>query len=176
MPKKDSLASLIADIGKMSTQQSMNRTLDYQIDGIIVSVLKEMGIKTIVDTGQARSIFVELANRFGRDISEILDVEYYEYWGNEDRNIYEGEQSNILISEGKGRFVSIDIKDDGLVAQEEYSGGYPKYPSEVHPRSESYESQHLTKTVEMAMSGNLVEFEMQLDLAIEKIIRILEGV
>ena len=52
MAKKNDLDFLIDDIRLMSTQQAMNDTLEYQIDGIIVSVLERMGMETIVDTGQ----------------------------------------------------------------------------------------------------------------------------
>ena len=177
MAKKNDLDFLIDDIRLMSTQQAMNDTLEYQIDGIIVSVLERMGMETIVDTGQARSMFVEIAKLFDRDIGYILDTDYSEYWGN-DRGIFDGFDSNVDIMDTYGRYVDIDIYDDGLYSQE-MSGIDPEvkgqYPSSFPDRANNYQPNHLTMIADMANDGNLSEFEAEIEKAINKIIIILNG-
>lgn len=169
---------LIADLELFSTQEKMNDMLEYQIDGIIVSVLEEMGMDTIVDTGQARSIFVEIAMLFDRDISHILDTEYYEFWDMEERGIYDAFDSEVNTSDRTGRWVDIEIQDDGLYSQEYYGVDNTikgTYPSKIHPRTESYAPRHLTTIIDMVDDGTLASFESAINKAIDKIANILGG-
>ena len=178
---KDDLDDLIDDIGLLADQQSMNDILDYQIDGIICSVLEEMGYHNIGDTGQGRSIFVELAQHFGRDISHILDMgqEYLDYWGNiesDGRDMFKGAPSDITTDYSRGKNVRITINDDAIYNQEMGVDNYPSpHPEKVGRDNSEFLPHHITIATELAETGNLPDLERQIDLAIERIIRIIEG-
>lgn len=54
----DDLTKLINRIYEVSHQNRMNVVLKEEIDQLIASALEEIGIRQIMDTGQARSIFL----------------------------------------------------------------------------------------------------------------------
>ena len=180
MPSKnkdlEELDDLINDVDSLCTQEGMNRLLSEEMDSMIASVLREMGSETIMDTGQARSIFVDIArDYFGVEISDIY-TDVTNIWGNlkHGRDVYNFKPYTIGKFKKNGLAVDINIEDDGVYGQEVGIDGY-EHPSPSRPDYEDYESGHLTYVAELANSGNLPEFEFFVNAIINKIIDRLEG-
>ena len=173
---KDDLDDLIEDLDVFTNQNKLNVFLKDEIDGLIASALEEIGIRQIMDTGQARSIFVDIARDYlGIDFSYIYS-EPTDRWGNLDRgrDVYNFEPYNVLLDNSNGRFMDFEIYDYGVLGQEEGIKG-KQYPSQIKPYSENYEAGHLTTVSELAESGNLAKFEVWVNLIQDKIINKIEG-
>lgn len=165
----DDLDDLIDDLGVFTNQNRLNAFLKEEIDGLIASALEEIGIRQIMDTGQARSIFVDIAREYlGIDFSYIYD-EPTDKWGNlkSGRDVYNFKQYGVSIDNSIGRFMNFDIEDEGVVGQEE---------GLFRPdRDDDYKYNHITTVVDLAESGNLVKFEAYVNLIQDKIINKIEG-
>ena len=175
MPKDD-FDDFLSDVKSISTQEGMNMLISEEMDSMIASVLREMGSETIMDTGQARSIFVDIArDYFGVQISDIY-TEVTDIWENlkEGRDIGNYNQPSVVKSNKQGLVVGISVDDDGLFGQEVGIDGYD-HPSPSRPDYKDYRSGHLTYVTELANSGNLPEYEFFINAIINKIADRLEG-
>ncbi len=135
-----------------------------------------MAKHTIVDTGQARSAIIEeFAKRYNFDFSDLMQ-ENYRYWethgypenssrdwGNADSNLSEEESK-------KNYSININIKDEGLYAQEYASGnvggsvgGYEgkRYPSIKNDKRDNsnYKIRHITYVSDLINTGNFGSLE-----------------
>lgn len=170
------LDNLIADIGLLADQQSMNIILEDEINELIASALEEMGVRQIMDTGQARSIFIDIAREhLGVDFSYIF-TEVTDIWGNLDRgrDAYNFDPYDYFENDSFGKEIGVAIYDWGVIGQEEGIDG-KKYPSDMRPDKELYKPEHLSEVSDLAQTGNLPKFEAKVRLIEEKLIRIIKG-
>jgi len=155
------LDMLIADLDVFTTKTKMNAFLSVEIDELIATALEEMGMRQIYDTGQSRSIFVDLARDYlGIDISYILQDEITNIWGNirRGRGAFNGNKPNVSISNANGRLMEITIEDYGVYGQEVNDLEGKNYPSDKRPPND-YKAGHITTTIEAIDDGNLAKFE-----------------
>lgn len=165
----DDLAKLINRIYEVSHQNRMNVVLKEEIDQLIASALEEIGIRQIMDTGQARSIFIDIAREYlGVELSHILD-EPTNKWGNLERgrDTYNFRPYTVRLENSLGRFMEFGIEDEGVSGQED--GTFKAN------RDDGYKMNHVTTAMELAESGNLVKFEKYVELIQEKIVDYIEG-
>lgn len=163
------LDKLIVDFATLNTQKRMQTFIKPYLDELIVIALYTMGIRTIGDTNQAKSLFVDIAMReFNRDISWIYSVPT-DLWGNSKRRGV-GKYSNYVVTktEQGGYTVEIEMEDYGLYGQEYYGTSSQLNNGGVYPsprRSGSgYEARHISNTQDDLDDGNISDFENILDL------------
>lgn len=176
MAKKNDLDFLIDDINMLSTQGGMNDTLEVEINEMIVSALEEIGVRTITDTNQAKSIFVDICREhLGVDISYIYEPET-NIWGNK-RDAYDFSDYEVYEDRLMGRNFSVLIEDYGLEGQEfnDFSG--KEYPSPIRDTlglPTDYKPHHITTVVDMVNDGNLAKFEFWVNKVQDRIIKYIE--
>ena len=175
MPKND-LMDLINDIQSINIQSNMNNFLMDEIDELIASALKEIGIRQIMDTSQARSIFIDIAREhLGIDFSTIF-TDVTDIWGNLERgrDAYNFKPYDIIHTNLEGKSLDVTLYDYGVIGQEEGIEG-KIYPSPSRPDRNDYRAGHITTVSEMVESGNLAGFEFWVNRIESKIIDRLEG-
>ena len=169
---------LIKDFSIFNTKNRMQKFLKPYLEDLIVKGLEVMGQRTIGDTNQAKSLFVDIAlKEFGRDISWIYDMPT-DFWGNNrDKGKYLGYE--VVESLEGGYSVEIEMVDDGLYGQEFY--GTPQAIDDIHiypsPRREypEYEPRHISNTQDDLDDGNIAEFEAILDEVEDLLYAVFEG-
>ena len=158
------LSKLIKDLNSLNTTQKLNTFLETKINELVVSGLEVMGLRTIGDTNQAKSIFVDIArNEFGRDISWIYDTPT-NLWGN-DRS--EGGYDGYNVSRTRNG-IEIEMIDDGLYGQEYYGTSQAlddvhEYPSPSREDAYKYAPRHISNTQDDLDDGKIAKFEAILD-------------
>lgn len=170
------LNKLINDLRKVSTQQAMNNSLKDEIDELIASALEEIGIRQIMDTGQARSIFIDIArDHLGIDFSYIF-TSVTNIWGNLERgrDAYNFKPYNYSENFSTGKEIQVDIEDYGVIGQEEGISG-KNYPSLKRQDRANYKSKHITRVSYLVDTGNLPKFEAKALALEDRLIRIIEG-
>lgn len=136
------LGKLISNLQSLK-DEGVTKVAEKEIKDIFYIVLYEMAVKTIVDTGQARSAIIdEFASKNGYPVGELFN-EVYDYWGkksfpeNASRHRHGANTKYTEVFDGKKSNVRISINDKGLYEQENAnaqgvgSNGH-LYPSEVH--------------------------------------------
>ena len=167
---KDDLDDLINDLDIFCDQSKMNTFLENEIDELIASALKEIGIRQIMDTGQARSIFIDIAREhLGVDFSTIF-TDVTDIWGNLDRgrDAYNFEPYSVYEDRVEGRNFAVEIYDYGVIGQEEGIDG-KTYPSDSRPDKADYSPHHIEETTDDIMTGNLESFEYWVNIIQDKI-------
>ena len=169
---------LIADFSTLNTQNRIRKFLKPKLDELIVSALAVMGVRTIGDTNQAKSIFVMIARDvFGRDISWIYDVPT-DLWNNKRAPEANGNYDVITVEQG-GIYTEISIDDWGLYGQEffgtaeELDNG-ATYPSPRRMGSH-YQARHISNTQDDLDDGKIGEFEKILDEIEDLLVARFEG-
>ena len=122
------LEGFISNLEYLSTDVAT--MVEEEIIEVFWQVLKEMSLLTIMDTGQAKSAIVQVfAERYGKDISEVMVEPIYDIWGNHpDRSWGNAKIKHYKDRiQGKEATVNMAIHDHGLYAQE---NRYPTHPSE----------------------------------------------
>ena len=178
MPKSD-LDLLIDDINKAIEPFGLMMIAYREIDELIATALKTIGLRNISDTNTGRYVFCEIAKRyFDTDIDYILEDSITDIWGNYklDRRVGTAEYNVSDSMIGGFRETSIEIEDEGIIGQENYDGnGHPKYPSDFRPDASRYSPKHITRTLDDIEDGNLAEFEFFLNEVQDKIVNYFGG-
>jgi hypothetical protein len=170
------LNKLINDLRKVSTQQAMNSSLKDEIDELIASALEEVGVRQIMDTGQARSIFIDIArDHLGVDFSYIF-TSVTNIWGNLERgrDAYNFDPYNYSENYTTGKEINVEISDYGVVGQESGISG-KNYPSLKRPDKANYKPNHITRVSYLVDTANLPKFEAKALALEDRLIRIIEG-
>ena len=178
MPKSD-LDMLIDDIDTLIKPFGIQMLVYREIDELITSALKTIGLRNISDTNTGRYVFCEIAKKyFDTDIDYILEDDITNIWGNYKQGRRVGEANYNVSDSMIGGFREIDIETDdwGITSQENYDGnGHRKYPSDLRPDAGRYSPNHITRTLDDIEDGNLAEFEFFLNEVQDKIADFLEG-
>jgi hypothetical protein len=138
-----SLSKFIENLEEVNRIGLVNIT-KQEITDIFFDVLYEMSLLTITDTGQARSVIIDdFAKSHGKNVDELF-TEYYDFWSengfeeNWMRGRGEGRTRYREVANKDSRIVHLQIKDEGLYAQEHADGSGVfqgrQYPSEVHSK------------------------------------------
>ena len=137
------LSKFIQNLDGVNTTGLVN-IAKQEIRDIFFEVLYEMALLTITDTGQARSVIIDdFAKIHGKNVDELF-TEYYDFWSengfdeNWMRGRGEGDTRYREFTNRDSRKVHLQIKDEGLYAQEHADGSGifegRQYPSEIHSK------------------------------------------
>jgi hypothetical protein len=131
---RTTLDKFIVNLKELKTKP-LTITKEQVID-VFWSILLKMSLLTIMDTGQAKSALVEIfASRYGKNVFEAIEEEFYNIWGNFDRHWGWANVNYKDSMTGKFAEVNLSINDAGLYNQEisarEQTTG--TYPSLIHP-------------------------------------------
>ena len=167
---------LIRDLNEVSNRAVLSAKLEDELNELIACAFEAIGIETITDTNQAKSIFVDICREhLGVDISYIYQTET-NLWGN-DRDAYDFSEYTVSANRTNGKSIMVGIDDIGLTNQEFFGlagfnarGQYP-----TASKQGQYKPNHITDTIDKINDENLPKFEMYLNKVIDKIADIMEG-
>lgn len=159
---------LIMDLEDLDSQSKMNTLTEDKINELISEALALMGIRTIGDTNQSKSIFVDMVKTyFNRDISWIYSTPT-DIWGNSDvRGVGNYPSYTVAKNMTKGISADLEMEDYGLAGQEYYgtsnalaNGG--EYPSPLRLGSQ-YRPRHISQTMDEIDNGAIASIEKIID-------------